>query len=317
MQSSCIKNLFAVLYNRGSWEDKIMEKKYTGLLYIAPWLVGLIIFTIYPFIASFILSFTDYKIIYQPQFIGFSNYIKMFHDQLFWTSMFASFKYVVLTVPLKLIFALFIAMVLNFKLKGINFYRTAYYVPSILGGNVAVAVLWRFLFANNGLINQFLGIFGINPVPWFSSEYPALFTISALRIWEFGSAMVIFLAGLKDIPQELYEAAAVDGATPIRSFFKITIPLLTPIIFFNLVMQIIQAFQEFNGPYLITGGGPLYKTYLFPLLIYDNAFKYFNMGYASALSWVLFIIIMIFTALVFRSSRYWVFYSDSDEGEVK
>ncbi|MGF7400551.1 sugar ABC transporter permease [Thermoanaerobacterium thermosaccharolyticum] len=287
-----------------------MKYRKIGLLYITPWIIGLIIFTIYPFIASFILSFTDYKIIYQPKFVGFSNYINMMHDGLFWTSLFATFKFVIFTVPLKLIFALFIALVLNFKLRGINFYRTAYYIPSILGGNVAITVLWRFLFQGNGLINQLLGVFGINPIPWFSTEYGALFTISALRIWEFGSAMVIFLAGLKDIPQELIEAAAVDGASPIKTFFKITIPLLTPIIFFNFVMQIIQVFQEFNAPYMITGGGPLNKTYLFSLMIYDNSFKYFNMGYGSALSWILFIIIMIFTLLVFRSSKYWVFYQD-------
>ncbi|MBP2070997.1 carbohydrate ABC transporter permease [Thermoanaerobacterium butyriciformans] len=287
-----------------------MIKKYTGLLYIVPWLIGLFIFTFYPFISSFILSFTDYKIIYQPKFVGFGNYIKMFNDNTFFISLVATFKYVIMTVPLNLIFALLIALVLNFKLRGINFYRTVYYIPSILGGNIAVAVLWRFLFGTNGLINQFIKFIGINPISWFSTEYGALFALSTLKIWQFGSTMIIFLAGLKDIPQELYEAAAVDGAGKIRTFFSVTIPLLSPIIFFNLIMQLINAFQEFNSPYLITNGGPLYKTYLFSLMIYDNAFQYFNMGYASALSWVLFIIIMIFTVFIFRSSSYWVFYSD-------
>jgi oligogalacturonide transport system permease protein len=294
-----------------------MEKKYTGLIYITPWLVGLLIFTIYPFITSFLLSFTDYNIISAPEFIGLANYIDMFHSSTFWTSLVATLKYVVITVPLKLVFSLFIAFVLNFKLRGIGFYRTAYYIPSILGGNIAVAVLWKFLFANNGLINQFLGVLGIEPVGWFSTGWGAIAAISALRIWEFGSTMVIFLAGLKDIPQELYEAAAVDGAGKITTFFKVTIPLLTPIIFFNLVMQIIQAFQEFNGPYMITGGGPLNQTYLLSMMIYENAFKFFDMGYASAISWFLFVIIMIFTLFVFRSSKYWVFYSDEGSGAGK
>lgn len=292
-----------------------MENKRIGLLYILPWLLGLVIFTIYPFVSSLILSFTDYNIINTPKFIGIQNYINMFHDNTFWTSFIATLEYVIITVPLKLIFSLFIAFVLNYKLKGINFYRTAYYIPSILGGNVAIAVLWKFVFANTGLVNQFLGILGVKPVGWFSTGLGAIFTISALRVWEFGSTMIIFLAGLKDIPQELYEAAAVDGAGKIKTFFKVTIPLLTPIIFFNLVMQLIQAFQEFNGPYMITNGGPLNKTYLLSMMIYDNSFKYFNMGYASAISWFLFLIIMIFTLFVFRSSKYWVFYSDEGGGE--
>ncbi|AGB20018.1 carbohydrate ABC transporter permease [Thermoanaerobacterium thermosaccharolyticum] len=292
-----------------------MENKRIGLLYILPWLIGLLIFTIYPFVTSLILSFTNYNIINAPKFIGIQNYVNMFHDSTFWTSFTATLEYVVITVPLKLTFSLFIAFILNYKLKGINFYRTAYYVPSILGGNIAIAVLWKFVFANTGLVNQFLGLFGIKPVGWFSTGLGAIFTISALRVWEFGSTMVIFLAGLKDIPQELYEAAAVDGAGKIKTFFKVTIPLLTPIIFFNLVMQLIQAFQEFNGPYMITQGGPLYKTYLLPMMIYDNSFKFFNMGYGSAISWFLFIIIMIFTMFVFSSSKYWVFYSDEGGGE--
>lgn len=287
-----------------------MKRKYVGLLYITPWIIGFTMFILYPFLTSFVLSFTNYKIISPPKFIGLKNYVTMFHDKLFWSSLSATFKYVVLTVPFKLIFALLIAFILNFKLKGINFYRTAYYIPSILGGNIAIAVLWRFLFATNGLINQVIKLFGAKPILWFSSGAGAMFAISLLRIWEFGSAMVIFLAALRDIPQEYYEAAEMDGAGKIKTFFHITIPLLTPIIFFNLVMQMIQAFQEFNGPYMITAGGPLNKTYLFSMLIYDNSFKFFNMGYASAISWFLFLIIMLFTATVFKSSKYWVFYSD-------
>ena len=296
-----------------------MNKKrsdYRGLLYITPWLIGFLVFTLYPFVASFVLSFTKYDILNPPKFVGLRNYVKMFtKDQDFKNSLLVTFKYVVMTVPLKLIFALLIAFILNFNLKGINFFRTAYYIPSILGGNVAIAVLWRFLFsASGGLVNQVIGLFGAGPVNWFGTPGPALFTLTILRIWQFGSAMVIFLAALQDIPQDLYDAAAVDGANKFTVFRKITVPLLTPVIFFNFVMQLIQAFQEFNAPYLITGGGPLKATYLLPVYIYDQSFQYYNMGYGSALSWVLFVIIMIFTLLIFKSSDYWLFYSDVGEG---
>ncbi|EPH63844.1 putative transmembrane permease MsmF [Enterococcus casseliflavus 14-MB-W-14] len=282
-----------------------------GLLYIMPWLIGLVIFVIYPFISSLILSFTNYNLISKPTFVGFDNFIKLFTDDPdFLQSIFATFRYAFFTVPFQLIFALFIAFILNFKLKGINFFRTAYYIPSILGGNVAIAVLWRFLFSGDGLINQLLKTIGLDPVGWLSEPGPAMAVISLLRIWQFGSSMVIFLAALKEIPVELYEAAEVDGAGKWRIFFKITIPLITPTIFFNLVMQLVNAFQEFNAPFLITSGGPLKSTYLTSLMIYDNAFRFFQMGYASAMSWVLFIIIMIFTLVLFKTSNRWVYYSD-------
>ncbi len=286
-----------------------IKKSYLGLIYISPWIIGTIVFTIYPFVASFILGFTDYKIIYEPKFVGFANYIKMFQDRLFWVSLSATLKFVVLSVPTRLAFALLIALVLNSSLKGINFYRTIYYIPSILGGNIAIAVLWRFLFQYNGLINQFLKIIGLKPVMWFATEWGALTAISTLRVWQFGSAMVIFLAGLRDIPKEYYEAAMVDGANKNQVFWKITLPLLSPVIFFNLVMGLIHAFQEFNAPFMITGGGPLYRTYLFSMMIYNSAFRYFDMGYACALSWFLFLVTMIFTAIIFRSSKYWVYYT--------
>jgi oligogalacturonide transport system permease protein len=306
-----LKTYLKVILDSCTDKEGSMRKKYIGLLFITPWLIGFLMFTLYPFVSSFVLSFTEYNIIDPPEFAGFNNYVYMFtQDPDFWSSMLATFKYVFFTVPLKLAFALFIAFILNFQLKGIGLYRTAYYIPSILGGNIAISVLWRFLFSTDGLVNQAVGVFGVEPLPWFSSSFGAMVTISLLRIWEFGSAMLIFLAALKEMPKELYDAAAVDGAGKISTFFKVTMPLLTPIIFFNLVMQMIHAFQEFNGPYMITAGGPMKETYLFSMLIYDNSFKYFNMGYASAISWVLFVIIMIFTLMVFKSSSYWVFYSD-------
>ncbi|ABR47119.1 binding-protein-dependent transport systems inner membrane component [Alkaliphilus metalliredigens QYMF] len=288
-------------------------KKYEGYLYIAPWLIGILVFTAYPFITSFVLSLTDYNLVASPNFIGLDNYKRMINTPMFWTSFTNTIKYVVLTVPLKLAFALFIAYILNFKLKGVNFFRTAYYLPSILGGSVAVAVLWRFIFADTGFVNLILGTVGVDPISWLGDPRYAVFTISLLRVWQFGSAMVIFLAALKNIPESLYEAAKIDGATKMATFLKVTLPMITPVVFFNFIMQLVQAFQEFNGPYIITGGGPLNSTYLFPLYIYDNSFKYFRMGYGSALSWFLFVVIMIFTLITFRSEKYWVYYSDEGD----
>ena len=287
-----------------------MRHSKIGLVYILPWLIGMVFLTLYPFINALIISFSDYNLVREPNFIGLTNYTNLFKDKDFLSTLLATLKYTVITVPLQLTFALFIAYILNFKLKFINFYRTAYYVPSLLGGNVAVAVLWRFLFQQDGFVNRFIGLFGGEPVPWLSSPSGAMSIIVLLKVWQFGSAMLIFLAALKDVPQDLYEAASVDGATKFHSFFHITIPLITPTIFFNLVMQLVNAFQEFNGPYLVTGRGPLNSTYLTSMFIYDNAFKYFNMGYASAASWVLFVIIVSVTLILFATQNKWVFYSD-------
>lgn len=281
-----------------------------GLVYILPWLIGMVFLTLYPFINALIISFTDYNLIRDPNFIGLANYTKLFKDEDFLGTLTATLKYTVITVPLQLAFALFIAYILNFKLKGINFFRTAYYIPSLLGGNVAVAVLWRFLFQQDGLINRIIGVVGIQPVAWLSSPGGAMSVIIILKVWQFGSAMLIFLAALKDVPQDLYEAASVDGSTKLHSFIHITMPLITPTIFFNLVMQLVNAFQEFNGPYLVTGKGPLNATYLTSMYIYDNAFKYFNMGYASAASWILFLIIVAVTLILFATQDKWVYYSD-------
>lgn len=290
------------------------KRKYTGLIYIAPWLIGFCIFTLYPFISSLVLSFTNYDLISKPKFIGIDNYIKLFTgNKEFTKSLIATLKYVVLTVPAQLVFALFIAFILNFKLKGINLYRTAYYIPSILGGNVAVSILWRFLFSGNGLVNQILETIGLKSVGWLSNPTAAMLCIAILKVWQFGSCMVIFLAALKEIPTELYEAAQVDGAKKWTIFFKITVPLITPTIFFNLVMQLVNGMQEFNAPYLITQGGPLKSTYLASLMIYENSFKFYKMGYASAMSWVLFIIIMLLTTILFKSSNKWVYYADEGE----
>lgn len=286
-----------------------MESRYMGLAYLSPYIIGLLVFTMIPFLGSLYLSFTDYNLINAPVWSGLANFTDLTTDRTFKRSLNVTLLYVFLTVPIKLAFALFIAVILNYRLKAIGFFRTAYYVPSILGGSIAVAVLWRYIFADAGLVNLVLTSIGLDPVNWFGDPINALFTITLLRTWQFGSAMVIFLAALQAVDKSLYEAAAIEGAGKWASFFHITLPLITPVIFFNLIMQMVQAFQEFNGPYVITGGGPLKSTYLLPLYIYDEAFKNFNMGYASAIAWVLFIIIMVLTVAAFWSSKKWVYYA--------
>jgi oligogalacturonide transport system permease protein len=287
-----------------------------GLAYLSPFLIGLALFTLFPFVASLVLSFTDYHLqdrLENAHYVGVANYLSLGEDRTFKQSLSITLIYVFVTVPLKLAFALFIAYVLNFKLRAIGFFRTAYYLPSILGGSVAVAVVWRYVFAGDGLINQILETLGAPGVNWLGEPSTAMLSIMLLRLWQFGSAMVIFLAGLQSIPQDLYEAAKIDGAGAWRIFFRITLPILTPVVFFNFIMQVIQAFQEFNAPYIITGGGPLKSTYLLPLMIYEEAFKYFDMGYASAISWVLFLLTAVCAALAFSSSRYWVFYAQEEK----
>lgn len=288
-----------------------MKKIPVVYYFLIPWFLGVILLKVLPFGISLILSFTSYNMISAPEFIGFGNYIEMFTDDpLFIQSMWVTIKYAFMTVPLVLVSSLFIATILNFKIKGVNFFRSVYYIPSILGGNVAVAILWQSIFASDGIINMVIGTFGMEPVQWLVEPNTALFTISLLRAWQFGSTMVIFLAALQNVPKSLYEAAEIDGAGKVKQFFNVTMPVITPVILFNFVMGLVHAFQEFNSPYLITDGGPLHATYLMNMYIYESAFTQYNMGYASALSWVLFILIMVCTLLVFRSSKYWVHYSD-------
>ena len=286
------------------------DSKYLGFLYISPYVLGLVMFTAFPFLASLYLSFTDYDLLTAPEWVGLENYERLVtRDRTFKKSLSVTLTYVFMTVPLKLVFALFIAVVLNYRLRGINIFRTAYYVPSILGGSIAIAVLWRFVFAEAGLVNMIITGLGGEPVNWFGDPENALFTITLLRVWQFGSAMVIFLAALQSVDKSLYEAASIDGAGSWQIFRYITLPLITPVIFFNLIMQTVQAFQEFNGPFIITQGGPLKSTYLLPIYIYEEAFQSFDMGYASAIAWILFVIIMSLTLIAFWSSKRWVYYA--------
>ncbi len=281
-----------------------------GFLFILVWLIGFLVFRLYPFISSLIYSFSDFHLFNGTTEYGLMNYKEIFEDDKIMKSLSVTFKYTFITVPLKLAFALFIAMILNYKVKGVNLFRTAYYIPSILGGSVAIAVLWKALFRDDGLINSMLRIFRLEGINWLSGPKYALFIISLLRVWQFGSAMVLFLAALKGVSQDLYEAATIDGASKARQFFSITVPLITPVVFYNLVTQLCQAFQEFNGPYIITQGGPRGATTLLSLLIYNRAFQDYEMGMASAMAWVLFVIVMVLSLIAFVSQKYWVYYGD-------
>lgn len=300
-------------------------------LFLAPWFIGFFVLTVYPMAYSLLLSFTDYDFT-QPtatQWIGAGNYLKMFGsvfgmteftaasgevmrvDPYYMKSLSVTFSYVFTSVPLKLIFALAIAVLLNQRLRWVPFYRAVYYIPTLLGGSLAIAVLWRKLFERDGLINGVLGALGFTDLPgWITHPDYALGTLILLSVWQFGSSMIIFLAGLKQIPQEFYDAASVDGANPVQQFFFITIPLLSPVILFNLVIQLIGAFQAFTQAYVIGGGrgGVLNSTLFYTLHMYIQGWAYHEMGYASAMAWVLLLIIGALTLIVFRSSRLWVSY---------
>lgn len=290
-----------------------LEQGYMGFVLILPWLIGFCIFKLYPFVSSLVYSFTDYDLFRGVQnVVGFQNYIDAFTKAKNIKALKVTFTYAFMTVPLKLIFALFIAYILNFKIKGVGLFRTAYYVPSILGGSVAIAVLWKALFKNDGVVNTILTMLGFESINFLADKNWALFIICLLRVWQFGSAMVLFLAALKGVPEDLYEAASIDGATKGRQFLSITIPLISPVIFYNLVTQLVQAFQEFNGPYIITNGGPRNATTLISVIVYNTAFKDYKVGMSSAMAWVMFVIVMILTIIAFVSQKKWVYYSDDD-----
>lgn len=301
-------------YNMTRVKKKVRKNdQYVGLLYIAPWLLGFLVLELYPLGASLFYSFTDFSLLNTPSLIGLDNYKHMFtQDMDFWNSVKVTLKWVIIAVPLKLAAALAVALLLNQNLKHINIFRAVYYLPSIFAGSVAVSILWRFLFMSEGLVNNLLAIVHIPPMDWLGDPNYALYTVSLVNMWQFGTSMVLFLAGLKQIPSELYEAGKIDGTNVFQKFWSITLPLLTPILLFNLIMQTINAFQDFTTPFTITKGGPAKATYLFSMLIYDNGFRFSKMGYASALSWMMFLVIIVLTAIVFKSSRYWAHYEDGD-----
>jgi multiple sugar transport system permease protein len=284
-----------------------------GYLFISPWLIGFFLFTFLPIAASFFLAFTDYKLLAAPEWVGWANFERMFfHDVRFWRAVKVTFFYVLTAVPLRLSFALAVAMLLNTSRRLIPTYRAMYYAPSIVGGSVAVAVMWRQIFGKDGMLSIVVDhVFGIPNFVMLGNPKFAIWTLILLAAWQFGSPMLIFLAGLKQIPVELYESASIDGAGRLARFLKITIPLLTPVIFFNLVMQMINGFMVFTQAFIVSpqgSGRPLDKLLLYALYLYQRAFVTHEMGYSAAMAWVLLVVIACFTALLFKSSARWVYY---------
>ena len=284
-------------------------------LLMAPWLLGFVGMWLVPAVISIYYSFTNFNLLNTPQFIGLSNYTRAFtQDQTFVQALKVTFIYVLVLVPLRLTFALFVAMLLNKKHRGLGLYRTLYYVPSIIGGSIAVSVVWKQIFGNKGVLMSLLATIGIpQTTSLLGNPKTALSVIIIMGVWQFGSSMLIFLSALKQIPFTLYESAMVDGARPSYTFFKITLPMLTPTIFFNLILQIINGFRVFTESYVITDGGPLDSTLSYVLYLYRRAFTYFDMGYSCALAWILVAIIAVFTVIIFKTQNNWVYY-ESEEG---
>ena len=279
-----------------------------GLAFTSPFIIGFLLFMIVPMMISLYYSLCDYNILSAPVFVGLKNYIKMFSDEVFFKTIGVTFFYALISVPLRLAFALLVAMLLLNSSRLTAFYRAAYYLPSIIGGSVAVSILWKRMFAIDGVINKVLAVFGMkDPVSWLGDKNTAIWTLILLAVWQFDSSMLIFLSSLKQIPPSLYEAASIDGAGKFRQFFKITLPLLTPTIFFNLVMQMINGFLAFTQCYIITQGKPMNSTLFYTVYMYQQSFEYYNTGYGAALAWVMLLIVGLITAFLFATKRFWVY----------
>lgn len=285
------------------------KEKTAGVVFCLPFIIGFLLFLIMPMGISFYYSLCDYDILSPPKFVGLKNYIDMFtNDEVFWHSIKATLYFALVSVPLRLIFALFVAMLLVKPTKATGFYRAAYYLPSIIGGSVAVAILWKRMFAPDGVVNSILGMMGIDTnFAWLSDTRTAIWTLILLAVWQFGSSMLIFLSALKQIPKSLYEAADVDGANKVTKFFRVTLPLLTPTIFFNLVMQMINGFLAFTQSLIITQGKPMDTTLFYAVYMYQQSFSFSKSGYASAMAWVMLGIIAVITFILFKTKKYWVY----------
>jgi multiple sugar transport system permease protein len=288
-----------------------LREDIAGYLFISPWLIGFFVFSVIPIFFSFYFSFTDYDILASPVFSGLANFRRMARDPMFWKAVRVTFHYAFVSVPARLIFAFFVAALFKRRSRMIRVYQAAYYLPSLVGGSIAVAVMWRRMFMSDGVVNLFLRSIGINStVSWIARTDTALWILIILAVWQFGSSMLIFLAGLRQIPQTYYEAASIDGAGWISQFFNITLPQMTPIIFFNLIMQLINGFTVFTQAFIISGGkgDPQNSTLAYALYLYLRAFTYYEMGYGSAMAWVLVLIIAVFTGIIFKTSDRWVYY---------
>ena len=287
----------------------------SAYLFITPWILGFLLFTLVPTIASLYFSFSDYNIISSPEWVGLKNYIRLFQDPLFWKSLKVTLYYAALALPLNLIVGFILAALLNQRVPGVNLWRALYYLPSVIAG-VAVALLWMRIFNPRiGILNPFLAKFGIKGPGWLQDPDWAIPSLVIMSLWSVGGTMIIYLSGLQGVPTSIYDAAKVDGANRLQTFFHVTLPMMSPVIFYNLVMGLISTFQYFTVAYTATNGSgsPVHSTLFYNLYLYQNAFRYTEMGYASAMAWVLLLIVLVLTLLVFRSSAVWVYY----EGKLK
>jgi multiple sugar transport system permease protein len=289
------------------------KENLAGYIFISPWILGFLFLFGGPIVASFFLSLFEWDIFTPPKWQGIDNYLKLLHDELFWKSLKVTILYATVNVPLSLVIGITVAMLLNQKIPGISLFRTMYYLPSVVSG-VAVCLLWAWIYHPDfGYINYFLRLLGIKGPMWLQDPFWALPALIGVGLWPVGGTMIIYLAGLQGIPSQLYEAARIDGANGRQTFFKITLPMLSPVIFYNIIVGLIKALQVFTQPKVMTEGGPNNSTLMYMLYLYRNAFKWFKMGYASALAWILFLVILILTILLIRSASLWVHY----EGEVR
>ena len=299
-------------------ERKTSRKKFwyndntVGYIFSLPFIIGFLAFTLIPIAVSMYYSVTDYKLGQTPAFIGIKNYLELLKDERFINSVKVTLIYVVTSVPTKLIFALFVAYLLTQGRRGVTFYRSLYYVPSLIGGSIAVALVWKTIFSRKGLANTILASLGLQKLSWLGDPKLSMGILVLMSAWQFGSSMIIFAAGLKEIPGSYYEAAEIDGANKWQRFLSITLPCLSPIILYNLVMQTITAFMAFTQAFVITQGGPNVATNFYALYVYNHAFKWSNMGYASAMSWLMLVLISVITLILFKSSKFWVF-SEADQ----
>lgn len=290
------------------WKACLNKESVAGVVFTLPFILGFLLFMLVPMGISLYYSSCDYNILSPPVFTGFKNYINMFHDETFFKAIGVTFYYALVSVPLRLIFALMVAMILLKTTKASGFYRAAYYLPSIIGGSVAVSILWKRMFAIDGVVNKLLSVFGLEEgISWLGNTKTAIWTLIILAVWQFGSSMLVFLSSLKQIPATLYEAARVDGANSVTQFFKVTLPLLTPTIFFNLVMQMINGFLAFTQCYIITQGKPMNSTLFYTVYMYQQSFEYYNTGYGAALAWVMLAIVGLITLFLFATKRFWVY----------
>lgn len=289
--------------------NKMLRKEHiAGYLFAAPWLLGMLFFTAYPILASITYSFMDYSILEPPKWAGFANYTTLFKDQLFWTSLYNTLYFVIISVPLTIIIGLLISLMLNKDIKGIAIYRTLYYIPSIVPV-VAGSILWAWIFNPNfGILTNVVNFFGITAPGWLSDPAWAKFSLILMALWGAGGGMIIYLAGLKNIPKVYYEAAELDGANARQRFINVTLPMISPTLFFQLIIGMIGSFQVFTQAFIMTNGGPNDSTMFYVYYLYNNAFRFWKMGYSSAMAWILFVIIMILTWISFRVAKYWVQY---------